>query len=784
MLSTTSKNGARSTLHPLAVAALAALSGVAQAQEAGTAARAVAAPASAASGASGQVDEMQSVVVTANRRRERARDVAGSVNVLGGGQLEQTNSTSMQDVAGFVPGFQMSGDNPGMRRQSIRGITTGNSQIGASVAAYLDEAPISFSSSVVGGATLSPDIDLLDVERVEILKGPQGSLYGASALGGLVKYVTVTPDLKDVEGRAEVGFSSVDGGGKGASVRGSVNMPLVRDLLALRVTAYSRMDPGYVDDTLRDRRNVNAFRNQGARATAYFKPNDHFDAKLMVDTQTIKSNDASTPEVDAATLQPRYGDYGTHNVFAQPLGNKVDRDALTMNWDLGFANLLSVTSYLHQQSDLANDASNYLGYLDTATALGYAALGLPIAPLGVTGALARSALTMDKKVQEFRLTSPSGQGVEWLGGVFWQEETGHDVTDYDAYTGTDLVTPAVPGYVHGVVDERLRELSAYANATVHFTPRFDVQAGVRFAHISQDYESAVQQYNYLTGGPFAVPASNASSSENKFTWLLSPRLKLDDDDMVYLRAASGYRPGGPNTPPLAGTQKPPFRSDSIVNYELGYKGLVRAANLDVTAALFRIEWRDIQLTATDPTYAFTYYTNGGKAHTQGVELEAGWHPAAGLRLGANLTAMQARLDQDVPEIGGRSGDDIPFTPKFSAGLMADYAWTIGRGQASVGASVVHTGERNVVFSHQVPAPLVPTIAAPTLPAYDQLDLRGSYAFGDWTLSLFVKNALNKRGLLSYNGNLAVPNLATGEISPAGVATTTPRTVTASLRVDF
>ncbi len=275
-----------------------------------------------------------------------------------------------------------------------------------------------------------------------------------------------------------------------------------------------------------------------------------------------------------------------------------------------------------------------------------------------------------------------------------------------------------------------------------------------------------------------------NSHENKVTWLLSPRWRPDADDTFYLRAASGYRPGGPNSPPIIGPLKPPFKSDSIVNYEVGYKGLLPSAGLDFTAALFRIQWKDMQITATDPTYGFTYNTNGGKAHTQGLELDAGWHATPGLRIGANLTAMQAKLDEDVPSIGGNSGDDIPYTPKFSAGLLADYAWTVGSAQASVGASLTHTGERTVVFSHQSATPIVPTIAAPTLAAYDLLDLRGSYRWDDWTLSLFVKNALNKRAILNYTGNNVVPDLTTGADSPATVTTTTPRTLVMSLRVDF
>ncbi|MDH0866507.1 TonB-dependent receptor [Mitsuaria sp. GD03876] len=790
MVSPISKNGAWMVLQPLALAAIAALAPKAQAQSVPAPAASASAPAGAsaptsAGTAPGRAVALETVVVTANRRSELVKDVAGSVGVLGGAQMERLHVTSIQDVAGLVSGLQVAGDNPGMKRQTIRGITTGTLQTGASVASYLDEAPISFSSGVVAGVNLSPDVDPLDLARIEVLKGPQGSLYGASALGGLIKYVTVTPNLKELEGRAEVGYSVVDGGGGGFSARGSINVPVSRDVLAVRLTAYSRKDPGHVDDALRHREDVNSFRNEGARVTAYLKPSARWDAKLMLDTQTIKTPDGATPRFDASTLEPVDGGHTSSNVFAQPLKNTYDRAALTVNVDLGFANLLSVTSLLRQKSELTADASRYLSYLDFVTAGAYAAAGLPVTPLGVTGALSFNRLKMDKKVQEFRLTSPSGQRLEWLAGVFFQKETGDALVNYDAFTGTNLGTPAVPGYVHGLVTEELRESAIYANTTYHFTDRVDVQLGLRHTRLTQDYDSTVQNYNYLVGAPVALPSASARTSERQTTWMLSPRWKLGDDDMVYLRAASGYRPGGPNTPPLAGEQKPPFHSDSIVNYELGYKGQFPAAKLELTAALFRIDWKDIQVTAVDPTYAFSYYTNGGKAHTQGLELEAGWRPWAGLRLGANLTAMQARLDQDVPEIGGQRGDAIPYTPKFSAGLTADYSWAIGPGQASVGATWVHTGKRGIAFSHQSATPLAPGVVTPTLPAYDLVDFRASYAWDQLTLSLFVKNAFNKRGLLSYSGgSSAITDLVTGVTSPANVAVTTPRTIGISLRADF
>jgi outer membrane receptor protein involved in Fe transport len=772
------------SLHPVALAALTAFSGTALAQvdpsaTASEPAGAASAPASAAK--SGQTATIPTVFVTANRRLEKANDVAGSVNVLTSAQLQQRGVTSIDEVAGYVPGFQVTGDSPGFKRESIRGITTGSLQIGASVAIYLDEQPISVSSSVGGGAVNAADIDPLDLERIEVLKGPQGSLYGAAALGGLVKYVTIQPDLNHLEGRAEVGYTSGRGAG-GPTARVAVNVPVKKDLFAVRVTAYSRKDPGYVDDTLRGQKNLNGFKNEGGRLTALLKPSAAFDAKLVLDTQTLKSDDAAVPQYDAATLKPVYGDYGAQRVFAQPITNSFDRYALTMNYDVGFANLMSVTSYARIRNKFVNDVTDYLRFFDFASVAGYAAAGFPVRSLNPTGGTLNQNAVTTKKVQELRLTSPGNGKLQWLTGLFLQEESTRNPIQYNFYSGTDLTTPSAQ-FANLMARARLREAAVYANATYRFTESFDLQAGARYTSLSQDYSAQQQTYSYLSGGPGPLSNDMASSKEKQATWLISPRLALSRDQMVYFRAASGYRPGGPNLP-VFGVTHPPFRSDSIINYEVGYKALLPDAKLDLSTALFRIDWKDIQVTVVDPVTFVSYYGNGGKARSQGLELEAGWRPVSGLRLSSSLSVMEAKLTEDVPPVFGLSGDNIPFTPKVTGSLAADYSWDLGQGRMSVGASLRYVGKQHVAFSHQPVAGLVPTLVAPELPAYELFDLRASYNWDRWTLSLFVKNALNKRAPINYNATLIAPSVTTGVPGPASVGVTAPRTVAVSLRADF
>lgn len=781
----------RFILHPLALAALAVVNGAVWAQTTppepapapaatGQATTGQAATGQAASGqaAAGQAaaGTSQTVVITANRRKEMAKDVAGSVSVLNGGQLDRLGATSIEELAGYIPGLQVNGDSPGNQKLSIRGITTGSKMIGATVATYLDEQPVSLSNSIIGGSSINNDVDPLDLDRIEVLKGPQGSLYGASALGGLVKYVTVLPNLKETEGRVELGYSTRRGNG-GMLARAAVSVPIAKDLLAVRVTAYTRTEPGYVEDTLRGKKDVGEYRNEGARFSALLKPSSAFDAKLVLDTQTLKSDDMGTPQYDPVTLQPRFGNYGAQRATAGPVKNGYDRGALTLNYDLGFASLLSVTSYARIKNDLRADTSDYGRFLDFVTAAALAQAGFPVVPFMPASAQSHATIDTKKKVQEFRLTSPSEGLFQWLGGVFFQEETNF------SRASLDFFGPSVP-FLDGVIHTKLREKAAYANATYKLTDTFDVQAGLRYSSISQDYSVDASLFNYVVGAPVAIPANAANTREHQTTWMLSPRWAFSRDDMVYFRAASGYRPGGPNVPDAFGGVHAPLKSDSIVNYELGYKGVFPAAQADVSVALFRIDWKDIQLTATDPTSANTYYTNGGKARSQGLELEAGWRPARGLRLAGSMSFQEAKLTEDVAAVGGKSGDDVPFTPKFSAALSADYSFALGAGQLSVGSSVRHVGKRSVTFSSEPANALVPTNPSPTLPAYELLDLRTAYSWDRWTASLFVKNALNKRAPVNYTGNYVVMNFVTGAVSPADVAVTPPRTIGVSLRADF
>ena len=213
-------------------------------------------------------EQVSELIVTANKRDERLRDVPSAVTALTGADLRRTQAKRLEDYATKVPGLNFISSGEGTTQLILRGITTGGAQLSSTVAVYIDETPYSGSTVFAGAATGVPDLDPSDLDHIEVLKGPQGTLYGADALGGVLKYVTVKPDSGRFSGRADVGGAWVDGGGSGFNASAAVNIPLVTDKLAVRISGFDRQDPGFIDDPSRSAKNINSGGRLGRSACA------------------------------------------------------------------------------------------------------------------------------------------------------------------------------------------------------------------------------------------------------------------------------------------------------------------------------------------------------------------------------------------------------------------------------------------------------------------------------------------------------------------------------------
>ncbi|HET7316089.1 MAG TPA: TonB-dependent receptor, partial [Sphingomicrobium sp.] len=452
----------------LATAATTAMNGTAMAQEAPTpqepAGRdepvpAAETPAPTSLEASGQPTD---IIVTAQKRSERLLDVPQSVSVISGDTLEKQHAQSLSDYLTKVPSANIVESQAGQTRIVLRGINTGG--VGPTVATYIDEAPFGSATSLANGGILTPDIDPFDLNRVEVLRGPQGTLYGANSLGGLVKFVTVAPDPGYFDGAAEMGVEDVHHGDLGWWGRAAANIPL-GTVAAVRASGYYRRDPGYIDDPhLGD--DVNDGKTYGGRLSFLVKPSAALRIRASVLAQNIRSNGTNTVDLDPVTLEPTEGELTHLRLIEEP--NNVDYRLYnaTIDYDFGPVTLLSATSYGTLDQATFLDASGVYGPLLTP------ALGLPL------GAGLDQGMTQRRFTEEVRLASSGPGVVEWtVGGFYTHEKNRLSQNLFAILDPSGDPVPGLDGLVIVDLPSTYEEEAGFANATWHISPKFDLTAG-------------------------------------------------------------------------------------------------------------------------------------------------------------------------------------------------------------------------------------------------------------------------------------------------------------------
>ncbi|MDE1893455.1 MAG: TonB-dependent receptor [Xanthomonadaceae bacterium] len=699
-------------------------------------------------------------MVTANKRKERLQDVPMAVAVVSGDDLRREGANSFADYATQVPGLNLISSSAGQTQLVLRGITSGSSQANSSVSTYIDDAPYGSSTVYAEGSLLTPDIDPADIERIEVLRGPQGTLYGANSLGGLVKFVTAPPDATRAYGRVTTGFSSVDGGGSGFTGRAMFNLPLVQDKLALRVNAYHRDDPGYIDNVFTGKSQVNQDKVDGGRAQVRWTPSDKVDVRFSALAQSLSGDGLANTgvEVDPATLRPIYGyDKQSRAAGTGQLAIKYRLYDLSVNADLGWATLVSSTSYGSQKVSQDGDVTTAYGPLLN-----------PLFGLANGGYSVSQPVSLGKFTQELRLQSPAQQTLAWRVGAFYTRENSSNhqtVNVFDATTGAPIALPNLADLAIG--PGIFKEWAGYADVTWHATPQLSVLVGARHTHDSTSY---TQVGSGLLTGPsdFTI-----RSSDTPTTFLVNPSYKFSDNLMAYVRVASGFRPGGANVGVPPGLGAPlGFAPDKLTSYELGFKATAPDQHMVFDADVFYIDWNQIQLTSA--AGGFVFLSNGGKARSQGVEANWQYQPVRGLVLSANASWTDARLTADTPPgLYGYNGDRLPWVPKWNANLGADYDFPLGDGWSGfVGASYRYVGARMTDFL-SVPGPRM------SVPGYHGIDLHAGTYVGNWTIRGYVKNVTNARGITSLASETIDP-----QGSPFAATYVPPRTVGVTVGLDF
>jgi outer membrane receptor protein involved in Fe transport len=701
----------------------------------------------------GGTSSLEEVVVTAQKREERLIDVPVPVAALSASALVDENKVRLEDYYNQVPGLALATDNRGAPAVSIRGISTGiyaNPTVGIAV----DGVPFG-GTTYAAYSWATADMDPNELSRIEVLRGPQGTLYGVNSIGGLINYVTLDPSMSELSGRLQIGGVEVKNGDQaGYSVNGAVNIP-VSDTLAVRMSAFTRLDPGYIDNVVAGQHDVNWGEVSGGHLAAVWRPTSDVSLKIsaLIEDNTTHGSDYVDPSL-GDLKQALVRDIGGYD-------RSLEAYSAIMTYQLGPATLKSITGYGISKSKGTIDFSS-VQFLQTFSEQSY----------GVDGATWRENNETKKFSEELRFETPITKQINWLLGFFYTDE--NSSIDGGNYA-VDPPTGAVAAQTfYQTATAAYRGYAAFTDLTFHFTENFSLQVGGRESRDEQTYHETdigplVPDYDSAPS-PYTFPVGN--TTDRAFTYLATPQLKLTPDVMIYARLASGYRPGGPNigVPANIGIALS-YAPDKTENYELGLKGEFLNHSLTIDSSVYYIDWKNIQINLTNFATGLEYTANEGSAKSQGVELSVQYSPFQALKLGGWISLNDAVLTTDFPadsaEVGA-SGDRLPYSGRFSGNGSLDYAFApIGAVTFAVGATASYVGSRKGEFAA--------TSARQELPAYTETDLRAEARVESWRVRMFCNNVEDERGLISGG---------VGSSNPAAFTIIRPRIVGLSVTRTF
>jgi len=694
---------------------------------------------------------LETIVVTAQKREESLKDVPMSVTALGGEELQELQARDFADYAALVPGLSLASGQTGQTRLTLRGQNAGG--VGSTVAVYIDESPFGSSTALLNGSINTGDFDTWDMQRIEVLRGPQGTLYGANSEGGLLKFVTNAPQLGKFSASGELNGEGITRGETGSSERAAINAPL-GSKAALRVSAFYDHVPGYIGDSSRGKSDLNGGQKYGSRVSLLIAPSDAFSMRLTAAMQQSRYDGTNIMDVDPVTLKPSYGDLQQQRIVPEPSSFRYENYNATIDWNVGAFRIVSATSYGQLDADTATDGTPLYGGLAGA--------------FGGTGAPLFGTTDLKKFTQEIRLTSPASKSFEWQVGAYHTRETAALVQNLNAVTAPE--GPTLATLIQPVVDSTYREGALFLDLTFHVNSRFDIQAGGRRSHNSQ---GATQITTYHPAFGIAPVVVEGSSSENVWTYSLAPTLHFNANTMAYGRLATGYRPGGPNVlPPTApGDVQRSYGSDRTTNVELGVRTTQLGGRLSLDVAIYHVDWKNIQL--FEEVSGFGVNANGGTARSQGVEWNFAYLPVRDLTLQWTGAYTDAKLTSDAATIGAKSGSRLPYAPKWSTALDGEYKHgTFGRFSGFVGATWGYVGSRSTDFSSAV----TPT-GQFMIGSYSSIDARLGLDSDHYRVTLYGKNLGDSRGITNYSSAAAGAPYST-------VSVTQPLTFGLSLSAKF
>jgi iron complex outermembrane receptor protein len=711
-------------------------------------------------------DALDEIVVTAQRRAERLQDVPAAITALSGDSLNQLRLQGNADLAAHVPSLSFDVLGPGESTLTIRGLGTAYG-LAPAVSYYINETPLDIRTDGYSGA---PDVDFFDVDRVEVLRGPQGTLYGSSSMGGALRVLTAQPDPKAFAVNAEVGGSSVRGGGAGYLVKSAVNLPLSADVAVRIVGAYEHV-PGYIDRALPGdydaahpdlpvtARQINDADLKSGRIIGVWKPTDLLTIKPSV---MISAVDATGNSQYSSNLAP----FTAAAYYPSPQTNRLVTGNLQVDYVFPIATLMSSTSVLSRDGQTQSDFTLFWANLAPA-------FGLPYPPNypGTDFYVSHN----DGFVQEFRLTSPADQRLRWVAGAYFSRYRQHSTESTNSKAFADGLgqtdSANLYSFDQSVIDQ---QAAVFADLTYKVVPHFEVTVGARYYELRDSLENT-------QGGDLAAPNQPLVHAKASGT---SPRLVLTyhpaDDATLYATAARGYRPGGPNVGLPAGigcslnnAYAPLYQPDSVWNYELGAKTEFLQRRLSIDVAAYRIDWKNVQQAVTDPGCGSLFVANVGTARSTGFEAEINFKPTESLLLSASGSYTHAEFTSIDAAFQGASaaqaGDAMPDVPRQKFNVGGEYTTEIAARAGYLRLDWSHLGSVPTGFTYH-----------DIRPAYNSLEATVGVRTEHYDVSIYGHNLTNTNGILqiSEGTDASFGNVFRTQIS------TPPRTVGIDLKIHF
>ncbi len=697
---------------------------------------------------------VQEIVVTAQKRSERLQDVPLSISVLTADDISRRGLVHSSDYLRGVAGVSQMEQGYGGQAIIIRGMETRtltqNFYSGATTGTYFGETSTTNSAGLLGA---NVDIKLVDIERVEVLRGPQGTAFGSSALGGAVRQIPVAPKVDRFEAKLGAGYSQTsDTGGRNHMFQGVANIPLIQDKFAIRAVAYSFSDSGYVrnragSDTVfqariiggaqgfaTDEEEMGAYAVEGARVAALFRASDKLKFTLSYLTQKGET-DGHPLENDGPYTQELLRVAPEHVRRGQASGfydNQIDIANAVVEYDLGWADLLA--TYSHIKGDLTS-AIPYTFFQQPWPA---SALVTP---------------THRENSGEVRLATKLTGAWNFLAGLYAEDFDDAYPSQWIWY-GDPAANFFSPGAraLGSYLDRRsLTQKAAFGEVSWQFMPGWTLTGGARAYRY--DRTAGVDSSGPLFG---ATTSTRNSSDESGATYRANLSYKPVDNALLYAGWSQGFRLGRPQAPVLAafcdtdsdglvdGTSIPiastgMLNSDSVDNYELGGKFATAGRRVTVDATVFRMDWSDIPAlvgaACGNTSFGTTWNANVGAARSEGIEFQAGFQATRSLRVDVSASHVNARLVKDAPREGLSAGMRLPGAPKVNAGLGVQQEFAIGGHAAFVRADAIYVG------------PFYSRVGQSTVNGesgdYVKLDASARISIDKLNVDLYVRNLTNE-----------------------------------------